>query len=581
MNRHLIFVIFFVSSIDHFVNAIRYPYIGDCYYDKGSFYAESNLTLVCEKDIRETTLFKQYDKSVCHNRNECFDSDCREGFYKFMVGRITFKNCELAQIPNNIFKVYENVRIFNMSGLGTQTFLREHFSDAKLLKKLNASHNEIIEIPSNLFVNCAEISEVDLSWNKIAHFDAHAFAVGNHLKYLYIAHNNISTLSVETFQKLTELKQLSISHNQITELPSFLFHKNEQLTEVDLSSNKIRKIDDFAFAGDFKLKSVNLSSNQLTTFQKRFSDNHANLTHLDLSHNRISTLKADTFENLRDLQMLDLSGNMLNKLDSKTFENLKSLEVVNLSRNRLTEIQAGMFATLVNMHILDLSFNALKVLNAVALPTQANQLELMVIGNNQLHELIDFTSERIPNTKIIGIDSNLFNCTYLDVLFQSITWKHLDSILKRIECNSANETADLSENSTLVWTLETTTTSDISTIPDPEEKSEEFVMTNDDNENCIDLACLLEYQMQTDRELKSLKSYFYILVCVVTIGFTIAVLGFMRLHIEMHYMSKIILLYKQPQYDVKYTAQPPDGVENHAYETIEIRKSSEPVKTPI
>ncbi|XP_031622720.1 chaoptin-like [Contarinia nasturtii] len=583
MKIRLVFVVFFISFIDHFICAIKYQNIGDCYYDNGS-YAESNLTLICEENIRETTLFKQYDKSVCQNQIECFNSDCSEGFYKFMIGTIRFEDCELSQIPSNIFKVYENVRVFNMANLGTQTFTSDFFSDAKRLSNLNASYNQISEIPSNSFVNCEKLTDVDVSFNKITHFDAHAFAVGNHLQSLNLSHNNITELSVETFQKLTELKQLNLAYNQIAELPSFLFHKNEKLTDVNMSHNKIHKIDDFAFAGDFKLKKLNLSHNKLTTFQKRFSDNHSNLTHLDVSNNRIAAIKVDTFESLRDLAFLDLSENLLKILDNKTFENQRNLRQLNLSRNHLTEITAGTFASLITLEILDLSNNALKILNAIILPIQANQLELILIANNKLHELIDFTSARIPNTKIIGIDSNPFNCTYLDALFQSITWKHLDSISKRIACNSAtenNEPIDLSENVTFTWALETTTTSDLVTIPVVEtatEKPDERIMANEQNGNNIKIANLWKSQMKNERAMKSLRKYFYIFMCIVTVGFTVIAYCFMRMFVEMRYMSRAIL---KPEYDVKYTIEPPNGVDNHAYETIEIRKSTESVKTPI
>lgn len=269
-----ILAILFISTVNCVVS-VKYPYIGECYYNDGN-YADSNLTLVCVKENRETTLFKPYDKTICVNQAVC-SADCKDGFYKFMVGRVSFKNCALPKIPSKLFKIYDNIRILNMSSLGTESLHPDNFFEASFLVTLLASHNKIVEIPANLFADAQKLTDVDLSFNRISEFHAHAFVNGNRLKFLNLSHNNISELTVETFQKLTELKQLRLDHNQITELPSFLFHKNEKLIEVDFSFNKIKKIDDFAFAGDFKLEKLNLSNNQLTKFQKRFSDNHSNL----------------------------------------------------------------------------------------------------------------------------------------------------------------------------------------------------------------------------------------------------------------------------------------------------------------
>lgn len=594
MKIPIILTVLLLSTISNVAASIKHQYIGECYYDDGN-YAESNLTLICVKENRETTLFKPYDKSICLNQPSCSTNDCKDGFYKFMVGRITFKNCALPKIPSKIFKIYDNVRILNMSSLGTESLELDNFIEARYLTNLNASFNKIIEIGSDLFADAEKLTNVDFSFNQITKFHFHAFASGNHLKYLNLSHNNISGLSVENFQKLVELRQLRLDHNQLSELPSFLFHKNEKLTDVDFSCNRIKKIDDFAFAGDFKLERLNISHNQLTTFQKRFSDNHSNLKHLDISNNRISRIKPDTFENLHDLLLLDLSNNLIKKLDNRTFSSLVKLEQLFLSRNNLTHIDFGTFSSLLSLRILDLSKNILKTLDANILPPQSNLLELLEISDNQLKELSGFTSLRIPNTKIIGIDSNRFNCSFLDHLFQSITWKHLDSISIRIECDSGNgstetttELANFNENVTFSWIDESINSTAVATV----EKN----LIDEENVNLTNKIVHLESkatmqksvqstkygnnQTINDHELTLVKKYLYILICVITVGFTITALLFTRLIYHTKSLEKE-RQERRPDFDVKYYVEAVNPIklpesmnstDNLTYEVIEISK---------
>lgn len=607
----LIIASFFTLTISDIVSSVKYKNIGDCYY-YDDIYGKSNLTLICVREIRETTLFKPYDTTVCLNQNQC--NDCADGFFKFMIGRITFENCDLQQIPTDMFKVYDNVRIFNISDLGIDTLQPDHFIDAIHLTTLNASFNKIDEIVADLFAHSLDILHVDFSFNVIKNLHPHAFGVGNHLKTLNLSHNNLSELSVETFQKLTELTHLQLSHNQIAELPSFLFHKNDKLIEVDLSQNKIEKIDNFAFAGDFKLKKLNMSHNQLTAFHRRFSDNHSNLTHLDLSDNRIGALKGDTFESLRILMVLDLSSNLLNKLDNKTFGKLVMLKQLNLSHNKLDEITWGTFSTLIQLEILDLSNNDLKMLDAFILPAQTNLLDILSIANNELRELNGFNSARIPNTKIIGIDNNPFNCSYLDKLFQSITWKHLDAISKRIQCSSSNDiskSSDSSEDSTFSWMQVSTDADEIASTdemnqtemltvnsdeieigkegnvagkPDGKigQKSEEITdeRTEKEKTNIENAKETVAQSMKIENDntltfvnikndLNKLKHYLYILVCIITVCFTITALLFTRLIRQTQILQKERT---KAEIDVKYTIDS-NGVDNHAYEVIEFTKN--------
>lgn len=257
-----------------------------------------------------------------------------------------------------------------------------------------------------------------------------------------LKNKNISKLKVNMFHPHTELQKIDLSFNQIEQIPSFLFFKTEKLIDVNFSYNNIRVIDDFAFSGNVNLKKLDLSHNVITYFRKKFIKNQSNLRHLDLSFNRIAILDAGIFDHLGDLMMLNLAFNHISTLenvignfDGNTMDNLAKLQHLNLSDNSLTEIESGTFSSLTNLQTLDLSFNMLSTLNINILPVQPNSMRLLSFAKNQVVELIGFTKFNISKMKLIGIDSNEFNCSYLHKFFESITWRQLDSISERIMCN--------------------------------------------------------------------------------------------------------------------------------------------------
>lgn len=442
MNLHLKFSILIILFVQLPVSLAKSQYIGDChYYD--DVVGKCNLTFVCTETVRRTNFFNADGKSICLNQH--LYHRYTDGFSKYWIGTINFENCEQLQIPTNIFTVYDRVHTFNMSDIGVESLQTGNFVGAKRLMKLIATHNQIVEVPAYLLNQSAKLVDIDFSFNRIDRIDSDAFPAENRLEILNLSFNNISELSVNNFQKLTELKRLLLSNNHITDIPSLLFHKTAKLVDVDLSFNEIRNIDDFAFSGDLNLMKLNLSHNHLTVLHGKIVENLSNLTQLDISENQIALLQANTFESLQNLMYLELSGNPIKRVSSKIFVGLVKLQQLRLSRVSLSEVEPGTFSTLKNLQKLDLSNNKLKTLNVSILPAPPNHLQLLSIGNNQLRELNGFTSARIADMKIAGIDKNRFNCSYFEKTFRSITWKHLESISNRINCSTIIEVDEIDE----------------------------------------------------------------------------------------------------------------------------------------
>lgn len=391
------------------VASVNYHHIGDCHYIDSfqSFDGKFNLTFICVETQTENTFFNKDPTSKCRRNNFAF--------YKSAIGVINFKDCELHEIELNMFDVYSKVHSFNISHLGLQSLHPNLFKSAKNLTKINASHNFIKNISVNIFP-----------------------ADDNHVELLDLSYNNITELNVQLFRKLPELKHLSVSRNRIGELPSFLFHNSKHLVDIDLSFNFIRRIDDLAFFGDINLEKLNLSHNQLTVFNKKVLENHDRMTHFDFSHNQISEIKADTFQGLRNLVHLNLAHNPIKVVNNETFLTLVKLEHLNLSQTLLKEIAPGTFLHQINLQVLDLSFNEIAALHLDTFPNKIEVLQSILFeGNNQLHTLSGFTSRIF--SKIHGVDSMKFKCTFLSGQFQPNTWADLDNILAKINCRLSDD----------------------------------------------------------------------------------------------------------------------------------------------
>lgn len=428
MNPYSAFILLIFLSLGQ--SGLSFHHIGACKYYDHDEVAKCNLTLICDSGTGTNNLF-QSSTSQC--------SDDSRHFEKYWIGTVDFENCAQPEIPSVMFDVYSSLHTLNISNIGLKQNQVGFLAKAKPLKFIYASNNAIERISENMFGESDELITLDFSNNKIEHFHSNAFPVTNRIEMINLSFNNISELAVDSFERLIHVKKIFITNNQITDIPSFLFHKTNNAIEIDLTGNNIQIIDDFAFVRSMDLVRLNLSKNQMTTLSKKMLESLSKLEYLNISFNQIKYFEPNLFNNSQKLRQLDLSSNLLKKLDKITFIQLVNLQYLNLSHNELTDIANETFSTVENLQTLDLSFNRLKQLNVGILPSQRSQLELLSIGHNQLHEFIGFNSSHMPNVKILGVDSNKFNCSQIDQIMYSFSGNHFHSFSIRVNCSNYEE----------------------------------------------------------------------------------------------------------------------------------------------
>lgn len=175
-----------------------------------SLNAEAN---VCQRTSQIVTALEKYYKSNC---KEITDQQIS-----------TLK--ELDLIKKNITKISFS-----------------DFEGMTSLQWLRMGHNQIEELPENIFKGTPNLRFLGLSENKIVKIPTKTFEYISKVEKINLDSNQISEISPEQFKKNLFLKVLSIAKNKLNDLPPNIFRELPELNYVNLFENKMteEKIND-------------------------------------------------------------------------------------------------------------------------------------------------------------------------------------------------------------------------------------------------------------------------------------------------------------------------------------------------
>lgn len=384
MNVNLLFSTWFAFTIVLLVSGAKYHHICDCGYVDvyDSIPGKFNITFICVETTCEN-VFLTNDRTAICKKNDYH-------FYKSAIGSITFEACELREMPQNIFDIYNNVQIMNISHLNIDKLPQKFFNGAKNLSKFFATNNRLVEIPSFWFHKSNKLTDVDFSFNKIKEIDDLTFFGDLNLEKVNLSHNQLTVLNRKLLEDHVHLTHLDVSSNQIAEIKSNTFQSLRNLMHLDVSSNPIKSIDNATFLTLVKLQ------------------------HLNLSHMLLKVIKPGTFLHQIDLETLDLSKNHIEILDANIFSpHLDNLELFSVADNPL-EILNG-FTSLIFSHFFGLESAKFKCvfLKTTSIPTNWKSLDtvprrlkciLNSNGENIEHQYLIASSEK-PTTNSLTIEN--------------------------------------------------------------------------------------------------------------------------------------------------------------------------------
>ena len=142
-------------------------------------------------DLKESVEFycTDYTGVKPENCSETFlYSTCR--YDRFKVKNLKIGGCDSNEVTK-LVEEFENLCTLDLSYsaiVSLDTFKLKHGN----LKKLNMSHNHLLEIPSNFFQALSELNEIDLSFNDISKIDE----LPKKLEKIDVSNNKISLYTI-------------------------------------------------------------------------------------------------------------------------------------------------------------------------------------------------------------------------------------------------------------------------------------------------------------------------------------------------------------------------------------------------
>lgn len=152
------------------------------------------------------------------------------------VIRLKIGGCDWRSVAVLIQK-FLNIREIDISNSGHESlnWLRADFTK---LKKLNASHNAISEIPREFFAKSLhKIAEIDLSFNKLRSIEPNYLEGAAQLQQIHLAHNRIAYIDDRAFVDAVNLEYADFSNNRIQTFDAF--RDSNKLKIIHLENNPI------------------------------------------------------------------------------------------------------------------------------------------------------------------------------------------------------------------------------------------------------------------------------------------------------------------------------------------------------
>lgn len=337
--------------------------------------------------------------------------------------------CDENRIPD-IARPYTKIRVLDISysRFTNLAWLPNIVQRLEHLKVINASHNEILIMSTELVAKVPKLTELDLSFNHLGVIGPDHFIGATNLRKVNLSNNILSQIHTHTFYDSVDLKYLDLSENHIIGSMQ-IFHNIQNLNVLHLESNEIslfhclsltrrNNLDPFSlyiswthvYEFDFHRTCKNqrmrvIVDNESYSGIFVLSDGTRKFYCREQSFDYLVDFYASnhTFMNVLDIlpclgssvKIMDLSNNEIGQLDPSAFERFTDLERLFLRGTKLTEFDANAFAFAKNLRALDISQNRLKTIQNI---NSFPKLENLYADGNELEnirEIVEKASESL------------------------------------------------------------------------------------------------------------------------------------------------------------------------------------------
>ncbi|XP_055640650.1 chaoptin [Toxorhynchites rutilus septentrionalis] len=364
------------------------------------------------------------------------------------IGTIDLARNRIKKVDYQMFFQLNYVEVVNLAENEITEIQKDSFKDL-YLTHINISHNRLETIEPKSFINCANMTVLDLSHNLIRSLPRTAFDETTYASEWILTHNLLTNMSQISLANMTGLRVLNVSYNNIVDIPKNTFPKLYELHTIDASHNSISHIYNAVFQNLFSLRVLNLSHNAMEKIGPSTFGTLPTLLEMDLSHNNLKDITRGALAKTTGLRYLTMTNNKLEKI----FQIPISLNHLNLAHNDIKEVPEKTWPTMNSLLSLDLSHNKLQnnlqrgsfagLLTMQTLNLESN--EISEVPRDSLADLGTLQYLHLTNNSITDLPKNAFG--NLPILFEvqimnnglhNISAKAFDGLLQLLTLNMSN-----------------------------------------------------------------------------------------------------------------------------------------------
>lgn len=433
----------------------------------------------CKSNDIRCQKFDENSKSLeiyCDKFSEKLHEKCSPNLdtipYTQNVTHLKIGGCNFDLVLDITETYKDSVRILDISQSGYPNLeWMSMLSPLNQLEFLNASHNQLEQIPMYFVPNTPALTGLDLSSNRVSVIDhTNRLKGAKNLKKVILSHNMIRHIHNHTFEESPNLVYIDLSYNRLNYIPTFPPNKLlslhlEENAILDFDCTWIGKQNDifvqmpwtFMYTFDIeqtcRQRRIRVIPNGERGDAISIKNGKIELHCREQSFDKLRVFQAAShaFDNITEIiqcfgssvEILFISNNIIGKLDPIIFDRFVSLQRLRLSNTMLTEFDFTRYRNRPRLLGLDLSQNNLKRLDNISMLLNLQDLD---VSENLIENMPEIIADLPLSMTYLDVSNNFLgpvNRTTFDWLIKLQALKLSHTALSFADFNPFERLHDL------------------------------------------------------------------------------------------------------------------------------------------